>query len=342
MTATAQTVPEWYDSNMREMSYPAGQYFTGYSEGQRHSGESLEAAIKRVQDAARVEAVSTIRVHVKNTTVNQGLSQTLKTMEGTFRQSVREVSSATTTSVDVQIPGLKTDVYQTPSGIIAAFAWVKKSTLVRQLEKQITVCLTKIETSLDQVDLLVANGQKMQARQIAEETVPQFAEVDEFQKLLAAVDSDADEESLQLLETRKLQKRLIAYLAQLKNGINIYLVCNAYLFGTDYMPLKGEIQGELSKLGCTFVGSASQSDWAIYVTSTAREYNTVEYGGNKTYYVYVDVKVVIEKTSTKQRIYENQWSEKGGHTLSNEQAARAAYKEIAPKVSEIIKQQITQ
>lgn len=343
LTVVAQTEPNWYDNDMRRSFYPAGQYFIGFAEGQRMGNESLETATSRLKNAARVEALSTIRVHVQNTTINQSLSQTLRTMEGTFRQSAREFSSATQTTVDMEIPGLQIEAWRNPqNGNIAAFAYVKKATLIRQLEKKITVGLTKIETSMDQIDQLVANGQKLQARSLAEKTVPQFAEIDEAQKILAAVDENADEESLQLQETRTLQHRLTGLVAQLKNGLNIFLSCHAYMFGQNYNALKGEIQGELSKLGSSFVSNAAQSDWAVYVTATAREYNKNTFGDVSTYFAYVDVQIIIEKTATGQRIYEDAISEKGGHTHNYEQAARQAYRDLSPKISAIIKQQITQ
>lgn len=343
LIAPAQTEPNWYDTDMRRSFYPEGTYFVGFAEGDRRSGESLDAVTKRVKDAARTEAASTIRVHVQNTTTNQALSQTLRTMEGTFRQSAREFTSTTTTSVDMQIPGLQVESWQNPStGTIAAFAYVKKATLIRQLEKSITVGLTKIETSLDQVDQLVANGQKMQARDLTAKTLLQFAEVDEAQKTLVAVDENADEESLQLQETRTLQSRLTGLIAQLKHGINIYFECTADLFGKNYTALKAEIQGELSKLGCTFVNSANESDWAIYVTAPAREYRKTDYESNSSYFSYVDANIIVDKTTTGQRIFEDQISEKGGHTMNYEQAARDAYKQISPKISAIIKQQIMQ
>ena len=341
--AIAQTTPNWYDNDMRRSFYPAGQYFTGFAEGQRLGSESMEAATSRLKNTARVEALSTIRVHVQNTTVNQALSQTLRTMEGTFRQSAREFSSATTTKVDMEIPGLQVEAWTNPAnGNIAAFAYVKKATLIRQLEKKITVGLTKVETSLDQIDQLLASGQKVQARDLAEKALPQFFEIDEAQKTLAAVDENADEETLQLQETRTLQHRLTGIIADLKHGINIYLECKADMFGTNYSTLKSEIQGELSKLGCTFVTSAEQSDWAIYVNAPSRQYNKADFGGVSSYFSYVDANIIVDKTTTGQRIFEDQISEKGGHTHNFEQAARDAYKHISPKISEIIKQQIQQ
>ncbi len=344
---SAQTEPNWYDTDMRRSFYPEGTYFVGFAEGNRRSGESLEAATQRLKDAARTEAASTIRVHIQNSTTNHSLSQTLRTMEGTFRQSAREFESTTTTRVDMQLPGLQVESWQNPStGTIAAFAYVKRVTLIRQLEKSITIGLTKIETSLDQIDQLISNGQKMQARDLAVKTLPQFAEVDDAQKTLSAVDENADEESLQLQETRTLQNRLTGMIAQLKNGINIFLSCHAYIFGTNYTTLKSEIQGELSKMGCTFVNSAAQSDWAIYITATAREHNKMDYGETSTYFVYIDAKISIDKTSTGQRIYENQLPQgqdtKGKDTHDFNGAARDGYRSVAPILCAIIKQQITQ
>ena len=342
LTAVAQQ-PNWYSDSDRDFNYPRGQYFVGFAEGQRQSGESSEAATIRLKNAARVEAASTIRVHVQNTTINQALSQTLRTMEGTFRQSAREFSSVTTTNVDMEIPGLQVEAWRNPqTGEMAAFAYVKKAMLIRQLEKKITVGLTKIKTSLDQIDQLIATGQKMQARELAQKTLPQFYEIDETQKILAAVDENADEETLQLQETRTLQHRLTGIIADLKNGINIYLDCKADMFGQNYPTLKGEIQGALSPMGCTFVRNASEADWVITVTATAREYNASSYGSVTTYFAYIDAKISIDKGATGQRIYEDAISEKVGHTHNYEQAAHQAYKDISPKISSIIKEQIQQ
>ena len=73
-----------------------------------------EVAVQWLKDAARVEALSTICVHVKNNSTNNSLSQTLHTMDGTFRQSSREFVSSTT-SVDMEIPGLQIEAWQDPN-----------------------------------------------------------------------------------------------------------------------------------------------------------------------------------------------------------------------------------
>lgn len=345
LTAMAQQ-PDWYDDDSRAFNYPTRQYFVGFSMGEKRSNESLEYAMERLKAAARVEAASTIRVHVQNTTINSGLSTTLRTMEGTFRQSTRELRSTTKTSVEMEIPGLQVDAWRNPAtGDIAAFAYVKKSTLIRQLEKKITVGLTKIETSMDQIDQLVANGQKMQARGLAEKTVPQFLEIDEAQKLLAAVDENADEESLQLQETRSLQHRLTGLVAQLKNGIGIYLANYASLFESSYPELASQIKGCLSSLGCEFVTNVDKSDWDITVIS--KPY-VLKQAIENSFFCRLNATLKITKRATGQCVYEARvyndagMDVKGGSTTSNDDAAVDAYKNLTTIICDIIKQQIQQ
>lgn len=337
----AQSAPTWYDFNMRKMIYADTEYFTGFAEGSLIVNERPEVATQRLKDAARVEAVSTIQVHVKDQTTNNIVSKQLSTMDGDFWNVMNTFTSSTTTSVDMNIPGLQIESWRDPQmGTISAFAYVKKSTLIRQLEKQITVALTKVEMSLNQIDQLIVTGQKLQARSTAENAVPYFAEVDEAQKLLVAVDADATEETLMLPETRQLQQRLMAMVAQLKNALTICLRADAKIFNSAYPALQAELQGHLSKIGCNFVTDPNTADWVIDISAQAREYNTMTMGNVSTYFVYVDANVAITKTATGQRVYENMFSEKGGHTHNYEQAARDAYKYLLLKLREVLDEQI--
>ena len=342
-TAFAQMPPSWYDHDLRRLDYPDSEYFTGYAESTPMSGERVEVATQRLKDAARVEAVSTIRIHVKNLTKSNFYNESFESLDG-WSETIKETfRSSTTTSVDMKIPGLQIESWCNPqTGTISAFAYVKKSTLIRQLEKQITVALTKVEMSLDQVDQLIATGQKMQARSAAENALPLFAEVDEAQKLLVAVDADATEETLMLPETRTLQQRLMAMVAQLKNALTICIQCDASIFGTNYPTLSSTLQGHLSKLGCNFVSDPTTADWVIEIQSQAREYNVMTMGNVTTYFVYVDANVAVTKTATGQRVYENMFTEKGGHTHNYNQAARDAYKYVTPKICQVVEEQVKQ
>ena len=339
----AQMPPTWSDYDMRQLEYPDSEYFTGYAEGAPMSGERQEVATQRLKDAARVEAVSTIRVHITNQSTNDLISQQLSNMEGEFWNVMNTFTSSTTTTVDMKIPGLQIEAWRDPqTGSIYAFAYVKKSTLIRQLEKQITVALTKVEMSLDQVDQLIATGQKLQARSAAEKALPLFAEVDEAQKLLVAVDADATEETLMLNETRQLQQRLMAMVAHLKNALTICIQCDASIFGSHYPTLSSTLQGHLSKLGCNFVSDPSVADWVVVIQASAREYSTVLTGNIATYFVYVDATISVLKTVTNQLVYEDMLTEKGGHTHNYHQAAREAYRYLTPKICKAVEEQVKQ
>lgn len=343
VAAFAQMPPSWYEHDLRRLDYPDSEFFTGYAESTPMANERIEVATQRLKDAARVEAVSTIRVHVKNLTKSNLYNESFESLDD-WSETIREtLDSRTTTKVDIKIPGLQIESWRDPqTGTISAFAYVKKSTLIRQLENQITVALTKVEMSLDQIEQFIATGQKLQARSAAENAVPYFAEVNEAQKLLVAVDADATEETLMLPETRTLQQRLMAMVAQLKNALTICIQCDASIFGTNYPTLSSTLQGHLSQLECNFVSDPSTADWVIEIQSQAREYNVMTMGNVSTYFVYVDANVAVTKTATGQRVYENMFSEKGGHTHNYNQAARDAYKYLTPKICQVVEEQVKQ
>ena len=168
-------------------------------------------------------------------------------------------------------------------------------------------------------------------------------DIESDQRVMLSIDPSVSDEDLSIEEVTWLKKKYQTLATELKNGVNIYLECKAELFGATYVALGGEIKGELSKMGVSFVSSPELSDWAIYVSAVAREYNSQRFGNVTTYTAYVDATVTVEKTETKQRIFEKQLeNEKGTHTISYSEAAREAYKSITPIIKTIIKEQMSQ
>lgn len=332
--------PVWYDLSSRNANFPRSEWFIGFAE-RTIGNESVETATAKVSNAARVDAIASIQVQVQNTTTDRATTNQVISEDGMMETIYEQLDSHTRTSIDANIPGLKVETYRHGKEI-AAFAYVKRRDLQRQLDKSITVALTKLESNLDNVTEMVAQGQKMEARKRLEPLAKNFAEIERDQKLLAVVDAYADAESLQLSESKTLQQRYIKMMAELKNGIKIYLNCKADMLGTNYPTLANTIKGDLSKLGATFVSSPDQADWAIVVNANARQYNAPTIGGYTTYYVYIDASVTIDKVATNQRIYEDALSEKGGHTKNYTEAARDGYKQITPRLTAVINPYIKQ
>ena len=333
--------PDWYDSHSRASFYPTSSYFSGFAMNQIAKGEDLETALESIKVAARVEAISTIQVHVQSVKQDYSRSDEYSNGRKDLQEFYQRFQSMTKLTTDMEIPGLKIESYHS-GNIVAAFAFVKKRDLQRQLEKQITMELTRLETQMDNAEELINNGQKAEARNRVAELAKEFAGIERNQELLLAVDPEADAESLQLNETKALQQRHAKMTAALKNGIYIKLLCQADCFGSSYPKLQNELKGELSKIGCTFTDNADEADWVIVVSSKTREHRAEKFGNSTSYFVYVDSHIEITKQATGQKVYEDEIAVKGGDTQNNNNAARAAYKDTTAKLAAIIKEQILQ
>lgn len=338
----AQSLPVWYESASRASAYPSEVYITGFAMQKVGSGESAEKAQASAAEKARVNAIATIQVRVKNETEDRLQQLQIKGGEGTKNAMQRYLQSVTRSSVDMEVSGLKTETcYDAANGRAAGFAYIKKSELIRQTDRKLPQTLSKIENGLDEMDELSRTAQKMQARQRGEKIAPLFVQAEELQRLLIALDPYADEESLQNELLTSLQKRYLQAMSALQNGIYVCLRCSATLpDGSKYPALKGEITGALSPLGCTFTDNEAEADWLVNVSVTSREYNAATYGQVTSYFTYVEADVTVTKVNTGQTVYEDRLSEKGGHTHNYEQAARDGYKHLSPKISDTIKQQI--
>jgi len=211
-----------------------------------------------------------------------------------------------------------------------------------KLVRQITYEVGKVEGTIPQVNMLMKQGEKIQAREMVEDVLKQIEQIEGWQQQVLLVNKNADEEELLIAETNELKRFYTNKVAQLKNAIGIYIQCDAKLYDEDYTQLKEAVQGQLADLGCTFMDAAEGADWAVVISASARsgEWMDTEYA--RMWLTYVDVSLTIDKQATGKRVYQNAFSEKGGDPQSMEHAAREGYKNAAQKISAIIREQITQ
>ncbi len=143
-----------------------------------------------------------------------------------------------------------------------------------------------------------------------------------------------------LNKVNKLEQTVKSKLADLEYGTTYCIVCTADNFGRKYFKLANEIKGDLAESGCNFVDDPSMADYVIYIDASAREYNKVVTGNVTAYYTFVDAAIAIDKVATNQRIFEDEISLKGSHTLSFDEAGRDGYKKIRKEISSILKENI--
>lgn len=338
ITADKLVAPDWMDAISREMLYPADEYYIGFASDKAQKDEDKSVVYDRVQQNARLAAVSSIQVSVEQT-VERYIQNTQS--YGNVSSTDIMTSLATSHTGIKDIPGLKVETWENPkTGDICAFAWVKITDLSHRLMRRISTNIGKIESELRNVEFLIEKDEKVQAKNNLPSIRTMLEDIENDQRVMLSIDPSVTDEDLSIEDVKILKERYRAFNVALKNGIAIYLECTADMFGMKYTMLESEIRGVLSEMGCEFVTKREQADWAVNVTAPAREYRATKFGSTTTYFTYVDATIVINKISTDQLVFEDLISEQGGHTYNFEQAAREAYKQISPRISAIIKEQI--
>lgn len=246
-----------------------------------------------------------------------------------------ESNKTLSTNVDMNLAESKSH-YDDATGKHYVIVYINKSEACSFYEKEINMLIQNIDNAIAIADNYISTGFKQKARP-------------ELQKALQLFDNAAkpffwlnvfglEEYRLQrYLSVIHEKERIVKQrLADLEYGTTYCVVCDADLFGQRYPKLANEVKGELSAQGCNFVDDAASADYVIRINASAREYNTF----NGAYFIYVDAKVSVDKTATSQRIFEDEISVKGGHTLGYKEAGRDGYKKVSKDITKMLKENI--
>lgn len=226
---------------------------------------------------------------------------------------------------------------------LCIFAETSDTTLTAlQLINRIELKSQAVDAVLPQINILLKKGEKAQAKALVEESLAQIAQIETDQQQLLLISPDIREDQILLSQTQETKRYLTSKANILRNAITVYIRCEAKLFADNFDTFKEEIEGGLSEWGVSFLDDAKAADWSVTITAKAREFRKTDFDGVSTYYSYVDAKICIDKPSTGQRVYENKFTQKGGHTYNFEQAAREAYEDIVPMLNNIIIAHISQ
>ena len=301
-------MPSWCNNEWRSNNYPRELYLQGFIVGEQQAGESIEQTYQRLKEKAQSEALQNII---------------------TISNKIKD------------IPNLSVESWHNPkTNEVFAFAWVKKTDLVRTLKKQIISHITRAEMAIEEAEGLLAEGEKGAARKSITKAIEYLQQVEEQQKVVQSVDSNTEMEDIAFAESNALKQRATALYQQLKNGVSVYIGGEITIFDKSYPTFINQIKQQISPMGCTFTTNEAEADWVIRLQGTTREYNTLQTGAYTAYFVMSEVILQIVKGNTQSVIYEGSFSEKGSHTLNREEAGYAAYAEVyqqvAAKVKEII------
>lgn len=314
--------PEW-------VKYTYGGYFYDVQSAKNVRGLSETAFKQYLLDVARTNLAKTVQTRVEDEALMHK-----QTVDG---RSHTVYVSTTRFSTDVNLRFVETAaVYNAQTQEGKAIAFINKSTACQYYEKEAHIALSKMENALKVAENYVQEGFNAKARTELDGVVVELEKIATPFFWLSFFGFPKQELEDLLEQRNRLERQVKQRAAELQNANWIYLSCTADLYRQPYFKLQNEIKGMLSEAGCSWVSDAAQADWVISVEASARNYNANTIGNITTFFAYVDAQIVIDKTVTGKRIYADEVTVKGGHTLSFTEAARAAYKDVAKEIEEVI------
>lgn len=293
----------------------------------------IESGVKKQEalDLARTNLARQIQVKVNE--VSQMNKQAVNGKTSVLYQSTKTMS----TDLDMNLSETKS-YFNDDQGKYYVIAYINKENACNFYENEVKMLINNTSSAITTADNYINTGFKSKAKTELQNALAMFDnaakpffwlnvfgyDTYQLQQFLDRINSN-----LQVVKQK---------LADLEYGTTYCVVCDADLFGQRYVKLMNEVKGELSASGCNFVDDPGAADYVIHITASARKYN--EFQG--AYFTYIDAAIAIDKKATNQRIFEDEISVKGAHTLGYNEAARDGYKKISKEISKTLKNNIKQ
>jgi len=320
-----QGKPQWANSTVREIYYPAADYLVGFSVGNLREKETIEAAKKRVAKDAQAQVAENIRLTVSSKTSSYDRSDKFNQSEQLSAAFIAEVQ----TESNAEIAGIRTEsYYDNTEGTIYAFAYIKRSDLISYYQNQIALHLNAIDGALQVATALAESGAKAKAYKQCEKAAGLTGKVYYAQDLLTAVDINASESGLQQQRTKNLENKLNEMLGKLENSLYIYVKC-----AEDMAFFAELVSSLLTENGCNCNFTESEQDATVVITLAPTHRCNEASSGNV--FCYATTAMSIFDRHSNKTIKPMVGEFKGGWTDRNyDRAAEEAYRLLAREVAD--------
>ena len=314
VVALAQNYPsEWKE-------YTSDGYFHDIE-----SGANKQSAL----DLARTNLAHQIQMKVKE--VSQMDKQAVNGRSSILYRSSKSFS----TDVDMSLVKTKS-FYNDEQSKYYVLVYIDKAASTIYYENEVKMLISKADNSLTIADNYISTGFKQKAKAELQKGMKLFDNAGKPFFWLNVFGFNEYRIQSYLKQVNEKEQAIKQKLSDLEYGTTYCVVCEADLFGKRYVKLGNEVKGELAASGCNFVDDPKSADIIIRIHASARKYN--EFQG--AYFTYIDAAVTIDKTATGQRIFEDELSTKGAHTLGYDEAARDGYKQIKKDIVKHLKENI--
>ena len=327
MTLFGQETPDWLDENFRNMKFPSHTYLTGFA--YRIVEKNITEETQQVKLDAQADLVKQVRLMLQTKTQTQSLAQSAN---GKYEEHER-FENQILAEANAEIVGMKTETYfDQKSTLVYAFAYANKYELIGYYKSNLSVNINQIESYVKTAQDLEANKEKAKARQQLEMAKSLFPKARYVQEMLTVLDYNATSDDLQQAKTEQLYSAVIQLLAQLEQGVYIYVESDEDLFGQKVDIVANKFKAELALNGCSFVDKAEKADFMLTINARTRESST----SNNIIFCYADIAIALYDNHKAKTVFSDELSEKGGSN-SQEKAGRDAMNKVVSKITEKLK-----
>ncbi len=239
------------------------------------------------------------------------------------------------TNVDMNLTETKS-YYNDALGKHYVLIYIDKVAASTFYENEVKMLISNTGNTITIADNYIKNGFKQKAKTELQKALGQFDNAAKPFFWLNVFGLAEYRIQNYLNQVHEREQSIKQRLTDLEYGTTYCVVCEAEMFGMKYVKLANEVKGNLSASGCNFVDEQGSADYTIRIKASARRYN--EFQG--AYFTYIDAAVTIDKNATGQRIFEDEVSVKGAHTLSYDEAARDGYKQITKEITKMLNENI--
>jgi len=325
-----QGAPDWLDENFRNMRFPANVYLTGFA--YRIVEKSITDETQQAKLDAQADLVKQVRLMLKSNTQSYNLAQSIN---GEYEELER-YENLTSAEASAEIVGMKTETYfDQKSKLVYAFAYANKDELIGYYKNNLSMNINQIESFVKTAQDLEVNKEKAKARQQLESAKPLFSKVRYGQEMLMVLDNTTNPDYLLQSKTEQLYSTVVQLLAQLAQGIYIYVESNEELFGKGVDIVANNVKAELATNGCSFTDNAEQADFTLRLKVTTRSSDTYE----SLVFCYADAAIEFFDNHKQKVVYSDEIAQKG-NSNSLEKAGRKAMEDVAKKIAEKLKKWI--
>lgn len=327
LLGNAQSYPlEW-------SKYTNGGYFFDI-ESSDNSQQTDETKFRNdLLDLARANLSKQIQVKVEE------VSQMDKTaIDGT---SHIQYASSRRFITDLDLKLAKTECHtDIVTGKVFAIAYINKREACQYYENELQILLSKVDNAFQMTENYVQQGYKPKAKRELQQVLAELGSTEEILFWFNIFGMPEQQFLQRIGQVHQAEQSLKTKIAELEHSTTYCIICTADNFGKPYPKLEDEVKGKLSTSGCNFTEDLTNADYIIRIEASAREYNKASIAGSEAYFAYVDAAISIENSITGQRIFEDEISVKGSHTLGFEEAAREAYKNTSKSIVNFLQENI--